>query len=132
MSRRMERVNSLVRQEIGHIMLFDLKDPRLSAVVSVTRVDTAPDLRSAKVYISVLGDADAKRRNMEALTSAGGYIHRTLKRNLSSLKYIPVLSFQLDESIEKGVEMIEMIDRIVPSSSSEDDSGTAPGTADEQ
>ena len=130
MSRRMERVNSLVRQEISQIMLFDLKDPRLSGVVSVIRVDTAPDLRSAKVYISVLGDAEAKRRNMEALTSAGGYIHRTLKRNLSSLKYMPVLSFYLDESIERGAEMIKLIDRVVPKTRPEDDSGTAPETVD--
>ena len=130
MSRRMERVNSLVRQEISQIMLFDLKDPRLSGVVSVIRVDTAPDLRSAKVYISVLGDAEAKRRNMEALTSAGGYIHRTLKRNLSSLKYMPVLSFYLDESIERGAEMIKLIDRVVPKTRPKDDSGTAPETVD--
>ena len=130
MSRRMERVNSLVRQEISQIMLFDLKDPRLSGVVSVIRVDTAPDLRSAKVYISVLGDAEAKRRNMEALTSAGGFIHRTLKRNLSSLKYMPVLSFYLDESIERGAEMIKLIDRVVPKTRPKDDSGTAPETVD--
>lgn len=111
MSRRMDRVNVLVRQEISKIMLTDLKDPRLSEVVSVTRVDTAPDLRTAKVYISVFGDAEAKSRNMEALTAAGGYIHRSLKRSLSSLKFIPFLSFQLDESIELGAEMLEIIDR---------------------
>lgn len=129
MSRRMERVNVLVRQEISQIMFADLNDPRLSGVVSVTRVDTAPDLRSAKVYISVLGDAEAKRRNMEALTSAGGFIHRVLKRNLSSLKHIPFLSFQLDESIEKGAEMIEMIDRLVPNLPPETDSDEGTDTA---
>ena len=129
MSRRMERVNVLVRQEISQIMFADLNDPRLSGVVSVTRVDTAPDLRSAKVYISVLGDAEAKRRNMEALTSAGGFIHRVLKRNLSSLKHIPFLSFQLDESIEKGAEMIEMIDRIVLNLPPETDSDEGTDTA---
>jgi len=107
MSRRMDRVNVLVRQEISQIMLTDLKDPRLSEVVSVTHVDTAPDLRTARVYISVLGDAEAKSRNIEALTAAGGYIHR---------------SFQLDESIEKGAEMIDMIGRIVTDLSPEEES----------
>ena len=130
-SRRMERVNVLVRQEISHIMFADLNDPRLSGVVSVTRVDTAPDLRSAKVYISVYGDAEAKRRNMEALTSAGGFIHRVLKRNLSSLKYIPFLSFELDESIEKGAEMIDMIDKIVSDLPPEEDADNAPEKANE-
>ena len=130
-SRRMERVNVLVRQEISHIMLTDLNDPRLSGVVSVTRVDTAPDLRNAKVYISVYGDAEAKRRNMEALTSAGGFIHRVLKRNLSSLKYIPFLSFELDESIEKGAEMIDMIDNIVSDLPPEEDPDNAPEKANE-
>lgn len=128
MNRRMERVNVLVRQEISQIMFADMKDPRLSVVVSVTRVDTAPDLRSAKVYISVLGDAEDKKRNMEALNSAGGFIHRTLKRNLRSLKYVPVLSFQLDESIEKGAEMIEMIDKLVPDLPPDDDSDASSET----
>lgn len=128
MNRRMERVNVLVRQEISQIMFADMKDPRLSVVVSVTRVDTAPDLRSAKVYISVLGDAEDKKRNMEALNSAGGFIHRTLKRNLRSLKYVPVLSFQLDESIEKGAEMIEMIDKLVSDLPPDDDSDASSET----
>ncbi|MDA0769453.1 MAG: ribosome-binding factor A [SAR202 cluster bacterium Casp-Chloro-G4] len=131
MSRRMERVNVLVRQEISQIMFADLNDPRLSGVVSVTRVDTAPDLRSAKVYISVYGDAEAKKRNMAALTSAGGFIHRVLKRNLSSLKYIPVLSFELDESIEKGAEMIKMINKIVPDLPPENDPDNPPDIANE-
>ncbi len=122
MSRRMDRVNVLVRQEISQIMLTDLKDPRLSEVVSVTHVDTAPDLRTARVYISVLGDAEAKSRNIEALTSAGGYIHRSLRRSLPSLKYIPLLSFQIDESIEKGAEMIDMIGRMVTDRPPEDES----------
>jgi len=122
MSRRMDRVNVLVRQEISQIMLTDLKDPRLSEVVSVTHVDTAPDLRTARVYISVLGDAEAKIRNIEALTAAGGYIHRSLRRSLPSLKYIPFLSFQIDDSIEKGAEMISMIDRVVKDLPPQDDS----------
>ena len=131
MSRRMDRVNVLVRQEISQIMLTDLKDPRLSEVVSVTLVDTAPDLRTARVYISVLGDAADKVRNIEALTAAGGYIHRALRRSLPSLKYIPFLSCQIDDSIEKGAEMIHMIDRIVVDLPSEEESDDASVSTNE-
>ena len=78
MTRRMERVNVLLRQEISRILVEELKDPRLSSLVSIIRVDTAPDLSTARVYISVLGNVDEKTNTMTALKSASGYVRRTV------------------------------------------------------
>ena len=113
MNRRMDRVNMLVRQEISRILAVEMNDPRLSSLISITEVRTSRDLRSAKVYFSVFGDEDAKRDAQTALESAGGYIHRTMKRNLS-LKFAPFLSFQIDESIEQGADMLDLISRNAP------------------
>ena len=108
MNRRIDRVNMLVRQEISRILSSELNDPRLSSLISITEVRTSRDLRRAKVYFSVFGDEGTKQSALDALESAGGFIHRTMKRNLK-LKYAPFLSFQLDESIEQGTDMLKLI-----------------------
>ena len=113
MNRRIDRVNMLVRQEISAILATQMNDPRLSSLISITEVRTSRDLRNAKVYFSVLGDETAKQSALQALQNAGGFIHRTMKRNLK-LKYAPVLSFQLDESIEQGADMLNLISRNPP------------------
>ena len=120
MSRRIERVNMLVRQEISQIMAVEMNDPRLSTLISITEVRTSSDLRRAKVYFSVLGDENTKQNALAAMESAGGFIHRTMKRNLK-LKYAPVLSFELDESIEQGTEMLDLISRNAPRDVSEEE-----------
>ena len=120
MSRRIERVNMLVRQEISQIMAVEMNDPRLSTLISITEVRTSSDLRRAKVYFSVLGDENTKQNVLAAMESAGGFIHRTLKRNLK-LKFAPVLSFELDESIEQGTEMLDLISRNAPRDVSEEE-----------
>ena len=113
MNRRMDRVNTLVRQEISRILAVEMNDPRLSSLISITEVRTSRDLRSARVYFSVLGDERQKQDTLAALESAGGYIHRALKRNLK-LKFAPFLSFRLDESIEQGAGMLDLISRNPP------------------
>ena len=120
MSRRIERVNTLVRQEISQIMAVEMNDPRLSTLISITEVRTSSDLRRAKVYFSVLGDENTKQNVLAAMESAGGFIHRTMKRNLK-LKFAPVLSFELDESIEQGTEMLDLISRNAPRDISEEE-----------
>ena len=113
MSRRMDRINMLVRQEISRILATEMNDPRLASLISITEVHTSRDLRTAKVFFSVFGDEDTKKSVLEAMGSAAGFIHRTMKRNLK-LKFTPVISFQLDESIEHGTDMLELISRNVP------------------
>ncbi len=114
MNRRMERVNVLLREEISRILANELNDPRISTVVSITHVEASPDLRHAKVHVSVFDDEQSKQNTLLALKSASGFINRTMRRNIT-LKNIPFLSFYLDESIEKGAEMLNMIKEQVSS-----------------
>ena len=107
-SRRMDRVNALLRERIGDVLVTELSDPRLSSVISVMRVVTSSDLRRAKVYISVLGNDEKKKKSLEALTSASGFINRSVKKGID-LKFMPFLVFELDDSIEKGAKMLELM-----------------------
>ena len=106
-------MNAIARDEISRIIANDMNDPRLASVISITEVQTSSDLRSAKVFFSVLGDEAARRDALAALRAAGGFIHRTMKRR-KALKYAPFLSFRLDDSIQQGVEMQRLIERNAP------------------
>lgn len=106
-------MNAIVRDEISRIIASEMNDPRLASLISITEVQTSSDLRSAKVYFSVLGDEAAKRDALAAMRAAGGFIHRTMKRR-KTLKYAPFLSFRLDDSIRQGVEMQRLIERNAP------------------
>jgi ribosome-binding factor A len=125
-SRRTDRINGLLRQEISQLLSRDLNDPRLSGVVSITRVETSADLRVSKVYVSVLGGPDDKVSVLKGISSAGGFIRREMRDRLS-LKYIPDLRFTLDESMEEAQHIQRLMDRL---SGQEDERGaTAPGPA---
>ena len=113
MSRRMDRVNVLLRQEISRVLAVELRDPRLASLVSVTFVDTSTDLRHAKVFVSVLGGQSDKQDTLTALKSAAGFIHRSMRQRLT-LRAVPTLDFYLDDSIERGAEMLEMIKEVAP------------------
>ena len=113
MTRRLDRINVLVRQEISHLISSELKDPRLSDIVSITRVDTSADLHHAKVFVSVLGSPLEKRRTIKGLKSASGFIRRHILHNLK-LKTAPSLNFQLDQSIELGAELMDKINKSAP------------------
>lgn len=112
MSHRIERVNALLRQEIGSVVTDELKDPRISSIVSITRVETSRDLGFAKVYVSVLGSDQEKSDTLRALGSAAGFIHRSIRPNLR-MRSVPHLAFYLDEAIEKGAEMVAFIDKVI-------------------
>ena len=117
MSRRIDRVNVVLQQAISSVLAEDLRDPRLGGMVSVMRVDVSPDLGSARVYVSVLGDEDAKTGSMKALRSAAGFIHRRLRHRVT-LKSIPAVEFRLDESIEAGSDVLSLISRVKPAEGS--------------
>ena len=112
MSHRIERVNALLRQEIGSVVADELKDPRISSIVSITRVETSRDLGFAKVYVSVLGTDQEKADTLRALGSAAGFIHRSIRPNLR-MRSVPHLAFYLDEAIERGAEMVAFIDKVI-------------------
>ena len=124
MPRRMDRVNVLLRDEISRVLATELKDPRLPVVVSVTHVSASRDTRSARVFVSVMGDEDEKANALKALKSAAGFVHRQLRKKLS-LKNLPAIEFRLDESIQRGAEMQSLISDVAPPP--EDDQSDEPG-----
>lgn len=121
MSRRLERVNVVLRQAISSVLAEDLRDPRFAQMVSVVRVDTSPDLGNARVYVSVLGDDEAKASSMKALKSAAGFVNRRV-RDQVALRNVPVMEFRLDESIEAGADLLSLISRVKPAEEPETES----------
>jgi ribosome-binding factor A len=111
MAERMRRVNESVRQVLAEAV-GDLKDPRLG-LVTVTGVQTSPDLRHATVYVSVLGSERKRARSLDALEAAHGLLQARLARELR-MKRTPQLAFEYDPSVERGVRMTQLIDELAP------------------
>ncbi|MBN1368273.1 MAG: 30S ribosome-binding factor RbfA [Dehalococcoidales bacterium] len=111
MTHRIERLNHLIRQEISQLLQRHVKDPRLGNFIAVTSVETSPDLRTAKVYISHLGTEADKTATISAITSASGFFRKELAKNLT-LRRVPELSFHWDDSIERGAHIEELIERV--------------------
>ncbi|MBM3934640.1 MAG: 30S ribosome-binding factor RbfA [SAR202 cluster bacterium] len=109
-TRRLERVNGLLQREISRAISLEVKDPRLSSMVSVLRVETSPDLKNARVFVSVMGDEQEKKRAMRALRSAAEYIRHATKENVE-LRSVPHMAFVLDETIEHAIKMNRLIDK---------------------
>lgn len=105
------RINEEVFRELSNILHNEVKDPRISLMVSVVAVEVAPDLKTAKAYISVLGDQTAANKTMEGLKSSSGFIRNKLASNLN-LRNTPEITYILDQSIEYGVRMSKMIDEV--------------------
>ena len=111
------RINSEVQRELATIIRSEIKDPRIHPLTSVVTVEVAPDLKTCKAYISVLGDQEAQEKTLEGLNSAVGFIRRHLAKNLN-LRNTPEIRFILDESIEYGVNMSKLIDDVTKKDSS--------------
>jgi ribosome-binding factor A len=108
---RIERVNSLIRQELSELLQQQVKDPRLSNFIAVTEVITSSDLKHAKVFVSSIGSEEEKQRVLTALDSASGFFRRELSKRLK-LRYTPEMDFQWDNSIEHGDHLLKLIDGI--------------------
>ena len=118
MSHRIERVNSLIRQEISELLQRQIKDPRLGNFVTVTEVSASPDLRHAKIFVSRIGSEAEKQEALNTLTAASGFFRKELSRRLK-LRRIPELSFQWDDSIERGAHLSQLIDKVTTENISE-------------
>jgi len=105
---RMRRVNEVMREVIGSAISTELEDPRIG-FVTVTTVETSPDLRSARVFVSVLGDRDEREATLAALSSSHGVLQAVIARELR-LKRTPTLSFHYDEGPERGVRLARMLE----------------------
>lgn len=122
MTRRTERISSLIRQEISELLREQVNDPRLQSFISITRVFTSVDLSHTKVFVSVFGEEVSKEEVMQGFAAASGFLRRQLASRLR-LKHMPELSFHLDESIEKGAKVLKIIDELA----SEDATGRNDG-----
>ena len=105
------RINEEVMRELSNIIRGEIKDPRINPMTSVVAVEVAPDLKTAKAYISVLGDEESQKKTLAGLHSAEGYIRRALAKSIN-LRNTPEIRFILDQSIAYGVEMSKKIDEV--------------------
>jgi ribosome-binding factor A len=109
MTTRTERVSDLIRAEVARLIGTEIRDPRLG-FVTVTGADVTADLRSVRVFVSVLGDDPARRASLQALNHAAGFFRRHLFRNLR-LRHPPAVTFVFDDSLDRG----DRIDRVLAS-----------------
>lgn len=106
------RINGEVQKELSVIIQNEIKDPRIAPMTSVVTVEVAPDLKTCKAYISVLGNEEAAQNTLAGLKSAEGYIRRQLARTVN-LRNTPEIRFILDQSIAYGVTMTKLIDDVL-------------------
>ena len=106
------RINEEVKREISNLIRNDIKDVRLTAMISVTAVKVTKDLRYAKVYVSIFAKSEEeKNTNLEVLKSAAGFVRREIAQRIN-LRHSPQILFELDDSINYGMHMDELIQKI--------------------
>ena len=105
------RINEEVMRELSNIIRLEVKDPRISPVTSVVSVEVAPDLKTCKAFISVLGDDEAVKKTIEGLKSSAGFIRRELARRIN-LRNTPEITFVSDQSIAYAAKMSKLIDEV--------------------
>ena len=113
MRRRIMRLNHLLRQELSDLLLRQVNDPRLTAMVSITEVEVTPDLRYARVFVSVLGSPEEKKNVLIGLRSATKFLRHELSDRLD-LRHVPWLTFFQDDSIERGARILSMLHELEP------------------
>ena len=123
MTRRMSRVNHLLREELSELVSRHLKDPRLIGLLTITEVSCSPDLANARVYISVMGPPEEQEPVMHGLTSASGFLRRELRGRLK-LRRVPDLNFFLDTSIQHGTKLLTIMDSVAKGPFHQNESGT--------
>jgi ribosome-binding factor A len=111
MTRRIERINSLIRQEISELLRREVKDPRLGSFTIVTEVSTSLDLSFAKVFVSQVGSNRDRQTIIDALTAASGFFRRELTKRLK-IRHVPELAFYWDDSIERGARLLDIMDKL--------------------
>ena len=111
MAHRIERVNSLIRQEISELLQRQVKDPRLGNFIAITEVDTSADLKYAKVFVSQLGNEEERQKVLSGLTSASGFFRKELSVRLK-LRRTPELSFYYDDSMNQGAHILQLISQL--------------------
>jgi ribosome-binding factor A len=109
---RIERVNQLIRQELSQLLQRGTKDPRLSSYISINSVETTPDLRHAKIFVSCICDEEKKKDIMEALGHSSGFFRSELAKHLT-MRRVPELHYTWDSSIERGANLLAYMDKVI-------------------
>ncbi|NBO23886.1 MAG: 30S ribosome-binding factor RbfA [Chlamydiae bacterium] len=110
-TRRVEKLNSLLKEVISEVILRDVKNPHVSSLITVTKVDIAKDLRHAKVYISVIGNEEQKKETFEAIRSASGFIAVHAAKKVV-MRYFPELHFKLDTTLDERMKIDSILKEI--------------------
>ncbi|WP_125153729.1 30S ribosome-binding factor RbfA [Clostridium rectalis] len=105
---RAGRINEEVKKEVSNIIQYDIRDPRMGAMVSVTKVDVTKDLRYAKIYVSIFGDEETKINTLSALKHSAGFIRREIGHRIN-LRYTPEIIIKLDDTIEHGMHIDKLL-----------------------
>jgi ribosome-binding factor A len=108
---RIERVNTQMRREVSELIQQHVRDPRMDEFVIVTAVDTSPDFRTSKIFVSSIGGKQKEAQIMGALNSASGFLRSELAKKMR-LRHMPALQFQWDSSIERGDHILQLLDQI--------------------
>ncbi len=111
--RRIDRIEEQIRIELSEIIEREINDPRVG-LVTVTAVKVSADLRHARIFVTVLGSDDQRKKSLEGLRSAASYARRSLSKRLHHLRRIPELTFDYDESIEQGIRIEKLFDQLKP------------------
>ena len=109
--KRIERLNSLLKEVISEVVMRDVRDPRLAPLVTITSVDITNDLQHAKVFISVIGTEEQKKSTIEALQSAAGFIAIQSSKKVV-MRYFPALTFKIDNSVDKHIRIETLLGKI--------------------
>ncbi len=121
--RRIERVNGVLREEISSLMSSQVNDPRLKGLITITQVRTASDLRTARVYVSVMGNESVRQEALAGIQSSATFLRRELRGRVS-LRYIPFLKFVLDDALMEADRLMRIIDDL-PSPDASESGGLA-------
>lgn len=109
--RRIERVNGLLREEIANLLASQVNDPRLRGLITITQVRTTSDLQNARVYVSVMGSDTNRKEALEGIQSSASYLRRELRSRVA-LRYVPFLTFVLDDALNEADRLIQIIDEL--------------------
>jgi ribosome-binding factor A len=111
MSRRIQRLNVQFREEISELIQTELRDPRLTSLVSITRVDVSPDLENADVHVSIMAEPPEKSASVQALNHAAPFLRKELLHRMR-IRRIPQLKFHLDDSIAEAAHVLDLMKQV--------------------
>jgi len=111
MTKRTDRLNSLLKQVISEVVTRDVRNPKVNTLVTITEVDISKDLHNARVYVSVIGTNEDKKQTLAALQSAAGFISVHASKKIT-IRYFPTLTFYLDSSVEEHLHIDALLEKI--------------------